>query len=128
MSSPLGFATDAVVNGEEAVGIVKALDSKQARVVGAPEGLLPLLLEIVAFVDVSTGLGCRRAQRRHRGADAGRTGVSRDVVGRSAGLERGTMVAEDREGEGVEDIGVHCNVSRRVESRGGGAGEPLVKG
>ena len=61
MSSPLGFAADAVVNGEEAVGIVKALDAKQARVVGAPEGLLPVLLEIVAFVDVSTGLGCRRA-------------------------------------------------------------------
>ena len=56
VSAP-GFAADAVVDDEEPVGVVAALDFDEARVVRAPEGLLPVLLEIVALVDIGAGVG-----------------------------------------------------------------------
>ena len=44
------FAADAVVDGEDAVGVVALLDAQKTRVVRAPEGLLPIGLEVIAFV------------------------------------------------------------------------------
>ena len=67
-----GFAADAMVDGEEAVGIEATLDAGKARVVRAPEGVLPIGLEVVAFVDIGTGLRRGGAQRGHGGLNAER--------------------------------------------------------
>ncbi len=46
------LAADAVVDIEQPVGVVASLDLEQARVVCAPQSLLPVGLEVIALVDV----------------------------------------------------------------------------
>ena len=60
VSAPV-FAADAMMHSEQAVRVVAPLDIGEARVVRTPEGLLPVLLEIVALVEVGAGPGRRDA-------------------------------------------------------------------
>src|SRR6185437_9894290 len=46
------LAADAVVNEEQAFGVVAPLNLLQARIVGAPERLLPVGFEVVGLRDV----------------------------------------------------------------------------
>src|SRR5262245_26405698 len=64
------LAADAVVDKEQALGIVVVLHLPQPLVVGAPEGASPIGLEVVGFRDVGPGLGDELAQLPHRGGDA----------------------------------------------------------
>src|SRR4051812_18577936 len=51
------LAADAMVREEESVGIVSVLDRPQPRVVGAPEGALPVLLKVVRLRNIGARLG-----------------------------------------------------------------------
>src|SRR5205807_8711035 len=52
-----GLAAHAVVAEEEPLGVIFLLDAREARVVLAPECLLPIGLEIIRFVDIAPGAG-----------------------------------------------------------------------
>src|SRR5580658_6161063 len=60
------FAADAVMDEEEALGIVFVLDRAQPRVVLAPEGVLPVRLEKVGFPDIGADAGQELADFVHR--------------------------------------------------------------
>src|SRR5208283_2293409 len=60
------FAADAVMEEEEALGIVFVLYRAKPRVIFAPEGVLPIRLEKVGFPDIRSGAGQELADFVHR--------------------------------------------------------------
>src|SRR6516225_2192462 len=70
------LAAHAVMEEEEAVGVVFLLNALKAPVVVAPEGVLPVRLEVVRLPDVGGGARHEFAQFAHRCGD-GRSVVSR---------------------------------------------------
>src|SRR5215216_4772798 len=91
-----GLGADAVVDREQATGIVAVLDPGETGVVVAPERCLPVVLEIVGFREVGGGSLGEGVERGHGGGDdpgvaaslgdvrlvAGDAGVGRGLVGR----------------------------------------------
>src|SRR2546423_1863163 len=123
------FAADAVVAAEEPVRIVPALDLQKTRVVGAPEGALPVRLEVVRFVDVGAAAGRGGADDVHGGGDAGpglsALGSVRMVPGHL--VRPATIRSNDDQRRGVEDDGIDGCLARPPESVRGGGGLTLAE-
>jgi len=63
------FITHAMVDTEQVVRAVPALDVEESLVVGVPERVLPVLLEVVRLVDVTSCSRCNGPERCHGGSD-----------------------------------------------------------
>src|SRR5581483_12462211 len=110
------LAADAVVDVEQSIGIVAALDLEQARVVRAPQSLLPVGLEVVALVDISAAVRRRRAQRIHGSVDVlAMILCRRDVRPGKAVEHRWSAGGDDHQRKGIERIGMSCGVLRSFD-------------
>jgi len=107
------LATDPVVDKEEAVRVVLALDGQQPLVVRTSIGALPIFLEEIALRDIGGGLRRDPAQLAHGVADRRRLGARVDEVGciaRDAGIGGGPIAADERQAKGGE----HGRIGRGV--------------
>src|SRR5579872_2492042 len=124
------FAADAMMNVEEAVGIVFLLDGAEPRVMAAPIGLLPIRLEEIALPYIGGGAWNELAQFAHRLGDGSGVASRRGCIGLVSGDARigGLLVrAADRQRESVDHGRVHRRILRRIDRLGRSAGEPFVE-
>src|SRR5262249_53912839 len=123
------LAADAMMEKEEAVGIVFVLDRAKPRIVSAPEGVLPIRLEEVGFPDVGANAGQELADFAHGRVD----GLSLAAGGRRVRLVAGnarigglSQGAGDRQRESVRDRWIHRRILGRGDRLRRRAREPLV--
>jgi CheY-like chemotaxis protein len=90
------FAADTMVDEKETARVVATLDFQEPRVIRAPEGLLPVRLEVIALVDVGAGIRSCGTQRRHGSLHAGAVGVSSSKAGRRETFEHRRAFGEDQ--------------------------------
>jgi hypothetical protein len=90
------FTADTMVDEEQTVRVVTPLDFQEPRVIRAPERPLPVLLEVIALVDVGAGVGSGGTQRRHSSLHAGPVGVRSSKVGRGKAFEHRRAFGKDQ--------------------------------
>src|SRR3984957_5782624 len=123
------LTADAVMEEEEAVGIIFTLDREKPGVVFAPEGLLPMRLEEVSLPHIRANAGQELADRVHRlvhGLGLGPRGCRVWLMAGNAGIGGLSAGAADREREGVDDGRVHCRILRRGDRFRGRSRDALV--
>src|SRR5260370_503979 len=102
------FAADAVVDEEEAGGIVFVLDRAEPRIIFAPKGVLPIRLEEVGFPDIGADAGQKLADFVHSPV-GGLSLALRDrrvrLMSGNAGIGGLLEGAADYEREGVDHRG-----------------------
>src|SRR5262249_14453235 len=132
LGMPVGASrrgADAMVDGEQAAGVVAVLHLGETGVVVAPGRCLPVVLEIIGFGEVGGGPPGEGFERCHGGGDGpGVLASLRGIwlVAGDAGVGRGLVGSGDRQREGVQDRWVHRGVFRPVQDVVGGPGEAFV--
>src|SRR5277367_5836513 len=123
------FAADAVMEEEEAFGIVFVLDRPQPRVILAPERILPVWLEKVGLPHIRADAGQELADFVHRQVhrvELASCGLRIRLMAGNAGIGGLSQCVADHEREGVDDRRVHRRVLRPGDRVGRGARKPLV--
>src|SRR5690348_2827529 len=124
-----GFGADAVVDEEQAGGVVLLFDLREAGVIGAPVGMLPILFEEIAFGDVGSAVGGDGAEFVHAAMDllAGFAGGgSVGFVAAHAGIAAFAF-GDDGEREGIQHSRIGGSVSRCFDGFARASSEAFIE-